>query len=153
MPDHAAEVTTAFIRSENGVRQSLYVCLTKIDIELSPPPTRVPLTNISYLGKHELEEVTSDMWSDDLWGVSPSATSSTSRDNTVDRPSLCFLWGENDHWVDDRSRDKLITTRGRQLGEEAPRTKPYMEIAARGIPHAFCIRKFLLWGGFVDVLC
>ena len=90
-------------------------------------------------------EITRDKWEDDFWANS-SATNSPSGFPTtavkIDKPELFFYWGESDRWVDNRTRDGLITTRARQVEKAGDdEGKPYMEIDMLGVPHAFCIRE------------
>lgn len=106
----AARITTAFLRSNHGVLQALY------------------------MARHELLEMTHDKWSDDVWSVSSPPSGSLP---VIDRPKLYFYWGENDHWISNRTRDSVIVTRART--ETTDNSKPHMEIDTRGIPHDFCI--------------
>lgn len=108
MPSLAAEVTTQFLSSRHGVRSALY------------------------LGRSEMQLITADRWSDEVWGA--AHTSPTG----VDRAKLFFLFGEEDHWVADSTRDELMRLRGREI-ETGADWKPYMEIDTTGIPHGFVI--------------
>ncbi|KAI4851755.1 hypothetical protein E4T44_01941 [Aureobasidium sp. EXF-8845] len=89
-PAPAAEPTTAFLKSQGGVRQALY------------------------LAGHEMKTITADTWDDELWGLSKAQTSS---DN---KTKLYFYFGTNDHWVADETRDELIAARAAtgQAGDE-----------------------------------
>ncbi|GES65924.1 uncharacterized conserved protein DUF2305 [Aspergillus terreus] len=100
-PDGAVDTTTAFIGSVRGVRQALH------------------------MAADEMRTITSDQWSDDVWGMS------TVRD-PVSR--LFFYFGRNDHWVAERTRDEIIELRG-----QAP-DGPKMVVCEEGLPHAFCLR-------------
>ncbi|KAI5193629.1 hypothetical protein E4T39_08867 [Aureobasidium subglaciale] len=80
-PAPAAEPTTAFIKSPNGVRQALY------------------------LAGHEMQTITTDAWDDELWGITEAQNSGS--ENT----KLYFYFGTNDHWVADETRDELIAAR------------------------------------------
>lgn len=102
------------------------------------------LIKCRYMTKYELREIASDKWDDELWGVSSKPDSlqdNASGPVTIDTPKLYFYWGENDPWVDNRTRDGLIATRGRRLDEAGDETKPHMEIDTQGMPHAFCISE------------
>lgn len=112
-PAHAAEITAAFLRSSNGVRQAVF------------------------MGQHELLEITADQWDDDLWGATDAGNASTGSD----RPKLYFFWGENDHWTDDGVRDAVVARRARTASDGRGTCKPFMEVDTGGIPHDFCISK------------
>jgi pimeloyl-ACP methyl ester carboxylesterase len=104
MPRDAAATTTAFLKSSKGIRSALY------------------------LACDEIRTITTDKWSDEIWGAThPSPTG-------VPRPKLYFFFGEEDHWVSGKTRDELILMKG---GEEEWR--PKMEVDETGIPHGFCI--------------
>ncbi|GFF56134.1 UPF0554 protein C2orf43 homolog [Aspergillus udagawae] len=100
-PDSAVGTTAAFIKSKRGVRQALH------------------------MAADEMRTITSDKWSDDVWGVS-----------TANEPltRLFFYFGRNDHWVAERTRDEIIELRGRIEGG------PTMSVCELGLPHAFCLR-------------
>jgi len=83
------------------------------------------------MGRDEMAQITTDRWTDDLWGAAhPSPTG-------VPRPKLFFYFGKKDHWVADRTRDELLRLRGR--GEGGETWKPKMEVDGNEIPHGFCI--------------
>ncbi|KAI4723686.1 hypothetical protein E4T48_00268 [Aureobasidium sp. EXF-10727] len=89
-PTPAAEPTTAFIKSQGGVRQALY------------------------LAGHEMKTITTDTWDDELWGIS------TAQDSHNTKPKLYFYFGTDDHWVANETRDELIAARAAtgKVGEE-----------------------------------
>ncbi|KAI4762596.1 hypothetical protein E4T52_10747 [Aureobasidium sp. EXF-3400] len=93
-PAPAAEPTTAFIKSQGGVRQALY------------------------LASHEMKTITADAWDDELWGLSKAQNSSTNK------TKLYFYFGTDDHWVADETRDELIVARAAtgQVGDESKPT-------------------------------
>lgn len=101
-----AETTCAFLKSRSGVRQALH------------------------LGADEMQTITSDKWSDDIWGI-PS----------VEEPlaKLFFYFGRGDHWVAERTRDEIIAVRGRQSYKG---DGPTMMVCEDGLPHAFCLSEF-----------
>lgn len=84
------------------------------------------------MARHELLEITDDKWSDDVWSTTTSGSSKT------DNPTLYFYFGENDHWVDNATRDAIIAARAR-TSEPGSEGKAVMEIDTKGIPHDFCI--------------
>lgn len=112
----AAKVTSAFLRSNYGVLQALY------------------------MGRFELLEMTHDKWSDDVWN-GPSYANETEKPQ-IDRPKLYFYWGENDHWIANSTRDAVIASRARRGSDPADEGKPHMEVDLHGIPHDFCISKW-----------
>ncbi|KAL1642062.1 hypothetical protein SLS58_005650 [Diplodia intermedia] len=110
-PPDAARTTAEFLKSPHGVRQALH------------------------MAADELQTITHDRWDEEVWGASdPSPVE-------VPRPKLFFLFGKDDHWVADETRDELMAARGRARGErsDGERWKPVMEVDDGGIPHGFCI--------------
>ncbi|KAJ9627334.1 hypothetical protein H2203_003796 [Taxawa tesnikishii (nom. ined.)] len=126
MPPHAARTTAAFLRSRHGVRQAL-------DSSSAVPRSRKHLS--SHLAKFEMQTITSDTWDDELWGVT------TDQNQSVEKTSLYFLFGRNDRWVADETRDDLIATRAGASGENGD-WKPKMEVDEMGLPHGFCIGEY-----------
>ena len=82
--------------------------------------------------RYELAQMTTDQWDDELWGVLARSDEA--------RTKLFFYFAPDDHWVADRSRDKLIAARAFS-GKPGEAGRPHMEIADGNLPHAFCIRK------------
>ncbi|KAI0490202.1 hypothetical protein F4859DRAFT_508010 [Xylaria cf. heliscus] len=81
-PQHAAEVTTRWLKSRDGVWQSLH------------------------LGMDEMRVIGEDKWDDELWDIAAtSAVTSTSP------PKFYFFFGQQDHWVADHYRDEFIRKR------------------------------------------
>ncbi|KAJ5573502.1 uncharacterized protein N7459_007929 [Penicillium hispanicum] len=101
-PTHALNTTLAFLRSRDGVKQALH------------------------MAADEMRTITSDKWTDDVWGVG------TAREPIV---KLFFYFGRNDHWVAERTRDEIIALRGRE-----DRVGPSMLVCEEGLPHAFCLK-------------
>ena len=85
------------------------------------------------MARDELLEMTHDKWPNSVWD-----TSAAPAESAIDKPSLYFYWGANDHWIDNTTRDNVVATRARtdRSGDEG---KPHMEIDTNGIPHDFCI--------------
>ncbi|KAJ5512595.1 hypothetical protein N7463_002147 [Penicillium fimorum] len=102
-PVHALDTTCAFLKSPRGVRQALY------------------------MAADEMRTITSDKWSDDVWGAA-SAREPIAK--------LFFYFGRNDHWVADQTRDEIVAVRGRKGGEVGPT----MIVCEEGLPHAFCLK-------------
>lgn len=86
-------------------------------------------------------DISTDRWSDDLWGVTKSNTESQMNN---DRTKLFFYFGEQDHWVANRTRDELIAARA-STGRAGDEDKPFMEVDRGGMPHGFCIRECSIW--------
>lgn len=115
-PPDAARTTAEFLKSHHGVRQALH------------------------MAADELQTITHDRWDEEIWGAAdPSPVEAP-------RPKLFFLFGKDDHWVADETRDELMAARGRARGErrDGERWKPVMEVDESGIPHGFCIGEFFL---------
>ncbi|KAJ5649384.1 uncharacterized protein N7484_003107 [Penicillium longicatenatum] len=101
-PAHGLETTLAFLKSSGGVRQALH------------------------MAAHEMRTITSDKWTDDVWGVGCGPEPTT---------RLFFYFGKNDHWVAEKTRDEVIALRGREEG-----LGPKMFVCEEGLPHAFCLK-------------
>lgn len=81
-----------------------------------------------------MQTITSDKWSDDIWGMSD-----------VQEPlaKLFFYFGRGDHWVAERTRDEIIAVRGRQSSSsKGEGGGPTMLVCEDGLPHAFCLSGF-----------
>ncbi|KAJ5417138.1 uncharacterized protein N7487_000688 [Penicillium crustosum] len=102
-PVHALDATCAFLKSRGGVRQALH------------------------MAADEMRTITSDKWSDDVWGAA-SAREPIAK--------LFFYFGRNDHWVADQTRDEIVAVRGQKGG----RAGPTMVVCEEGLPHAFCLK-------------
>lgn len=111
--DGAARVTAAFLGSKYGVLQALH------------------------MGRFELLEMTHDKWPDDVWNGPQHGDSN--EHTKIDRPKMYFYWAENDHWIDNSTRDAVIGSRARRGNDPADEGKPHMEIDSNGMPHDFCI--------------
>ncbi|KAE8360190.1 hypothetical protein BDV27DRAFT_148905 [Aspergillus caelatus] len=99
--DNMVETTAAFLECGYGVQQALH------------------------MAADEMQTITSDKWSDDVWGMS----------NVKDPVTrLFFYFGRNDHWVAERTRDEVIELRGRTEGG------PKMVVCEEGLPHAFVLK-------------
>ncbi|KAF7717796.1 Uncharacterized protein PECH_008435 [Penicillium ucsense] len=104
-PTHALETTTSFLKSRQGVRQALH------------------------MAADEMRTITSDKWTDDVWGV-------TQTQDPVSR--LCFYFGRNDHWVAEKTREEIIAMRSSTKREDG--LGPQMIVCEDGLPHAFCLK-------------
>ncbi|KAI0117960.1 hypothetical protein GGR51DRAFT_500682 [Nemania sp. FL0031] len=83
-PPHAADVTTRWLKSRDGVWQSLY------------------------LGMDEMRVIGEDKWGTELWEIAQD-TATESR-----APKFYFFFGRRDHWVADHYRDEFIRKRSAQ---------------------------------------
>lgn len=110
-PKDAASVTAAFVKSKHGVRQALH------------------------MARDEMYQITSDTWDSEIWGAARPSPVHPSR------PVLRFLFGKEDHWVANETRDDLIRARASSSSESESNWKPKMEIDEHeGWPHGFCIK-------------
>ncbi|KAL3449808.1 hypothetical protein BJX65DRAFT_305823 [Aspergillus insuetus] len=119
-PREAANATCEFLRSKRGVRQALH------------------------MAADEMRTITSDKWSDDVWGVS-SASATKTASNLEPPAQLFFYFGRNDHWVAERTREEIVTSRGSANEEEGK--GPRMVVCEEAVPHAFCLRHSELMAG------
>ncbi|KAJ6110701.1 hypothetical protein N7486_002936 [Penicillium sp. IBT 16267x] len=101
-PAHGLETTFEFLKSSGGVRQALH------------------------MAADEMRTITSDKWTDDIWGIGCASEPIT---------RLFFYFGRNDHWVAEKTRDEIIALRGREEG-----LGPKMFVCEEGLPHAFCLK-------------
>ncbi|OOQ89097.1 hypothetical protein PEBR_10614 [Penicillium brasilianum] len=107
-PAHALDATTSFLKSAGGVRQALH------------------------MAADEMRTITSDKWTDDVWGVAHAREPLT---------RLFFYFGRNDHWVAEKTRDEIVAVRGGKNGdEEGEGLGPRMFVCEEGLPHAFCLK-------------
>ncbi|KAI1161626.1 hypothetical protein F5B18DRAFT_432141 [Nemania serpens] len=84
-PPHAAEVTTRWLKSRDGVWQALH------------------------LGIDELRKIGEDKWDAELWEIEKDTAKKSSG-----TPKFYFFFGQRDHWVADRHRDAFIRRRSAQ---------------------------------------
>ena len=95
--------------------------------------------------KYELREITHDPWDDKLWGRLSSSNSQQLKvsvsEQEIGSTKLYFYWGDNDHWVDNKTRDGVIAARAKRIEHFDDEAKPHMEIDTLGVPHAFCISE------------
>ena len=114
----AAAVTAAFLASRYGVSQALH------------------------MARFELLEMTEDKWDDQVWGGDLLSTAQAPSQPDIDRPKLYFYWGNDDHWIDNATRDSVIAKRARNGEGPASSAGPWMEVDTRGTGHDFCVGKF-----------
>ncbi|KAL4817092.1 hypothetical protein BDW67DRAFT_175025 [Aspergillus spinulosporus] len=111
-PEEAVDATTRFLKSRWGVREALH------------------------MAADEMRTITSDKWSDDIWGV--SRTTQENEAQLVSKPltRLVFYFGRNDHWVAKKTREEILAARGGMRAGNGPR----MVVCEESVPHAFCLR-------------
>ncbi|KAI0896380.1 hypothetical protein F4806DRAFT_60952 [Annulohypoxylon nitens] len=85
-PTHAAEITTRWLKSRDGVWQALH------------------------MGMDEMQVICEDRWDDELWEIAQDAAT---HDKLV--PKFFFFFGKHDHWVASHYRDEFIRTREKQI--------------------------------------
>ncbi|ORY71390.1 uncharacterized protein BCR38DRAFT_416668 [Pseudomassariella vexata] len=85
-PQHAATVTTNFLKSRDGVWQALY------------------------MGMDEMEVIGEDTWDEELWEIADEAHA-----HHKSPPKFYFFFGNNDHWVASHLRDAFIVKRDKQV--------------------------------------
>ncbi|KAL7656045.1 hypothetical protein ACMYSQ_005173 [Aspergillus niger] len=123
-PSQAIDTTCAFLKSKRGVRQALH------------------------MAADEMRIITTDKWSDDVWGIA-SSSSSSSRNRDGERNDslttaaslparMFFYFGRNDHWVAEKTREEIIEAKSMARGKGGK--TPTMVVCEDGLPHAFCLR-------------
>lgn len=136
LPPEAAAITAAFLESANGVRESLYVIKFLVNFDavsnnLSGGLLIVQLTLCRHMARDEMNMISEDAWDAEIWGAAQASPSG------FPRPKLFFLFGKDDHWVSNETRNDLIKIRA---GEE--NWRPRMEIdEVENWPHAFSISE------------
>lgn len=83
------------------------------------------------MGADEMCTITTDKWSDDVWGVSTAKEGSLPQEQLLTQ--LFFYFGRNDHWVAEQTREEIIAGRG------AVQNGPRMIVCEESLPHAFCL--------------
>ncbi|KAL2835509.1 hypothetical protein BJY01DRAFT_223578 [Aspergillus pseudoustus] len=124
-PREAAAATCSFLRSKRGVRQALH------------------------MAADEMRTITTDKWTDDVWGVSsPPTGEAKSKPELAPPAQLFFYFGRNDHWVAERTREEIVAARGSAETKDGGKGKgPRMVICEEAVPHAFCLRHSELMAG------
>jgi hypothetical protein len=104
----------------------------------------------------EMRTITTDKWSDDVWGVSSSvptlSESETEQDpetkSQVQPPAqLYFYFGRNDHWVAERTREEIVKARGvsKISTGNGKGPGPRMVVCEESVPHAFCLSRLFFF--------
>ncbi|GFN20777.1 hypothetical protein AtubIFM55763_002700 [Aspergillus tubingensis] len=132
-PSQAVDTTCAFLKSKRGVRQALH------------------------MAADEMRTITTDKWSDDVWGIASSSSSSSSGGNADDKLTasrMFFYFGRNDHWVAEKTREEIIQAKATaksssMVGRGKGGTGPTMVVCEDGLPHAFCLRHSEVTAGKV----
>ncbi|KAL4769936.1 hypothetical protein BDW60DRAFT_93585 [Aspergillus nidulans var. acristatus] len=111
-PEDAVDATTRFLKSRWGVREALH------------------------MAADEMRTITSDKWSDDVWGVSRATHKNDAQLVSKPPTQLIFYFGRNDHWVAEKTREEILAARGGMRAGRGPR----MVVCEESVPHAFCLR-------------
>ena len=129
-PDGAVGSTIDFLRSKDGVRQSLG------------------------MARDEMVEIGGDGWGGEVWGVVGGEESMKDDlegggggEDEREKVDLLFYFAKRDHWVADQTREAIIRRRG---GKERV-GRPRMVVAeADELVHGWCIRHSGGVAGTVD---
>ncbi|OJD18762.1 hypothetical protein AJ78_01233 [Emergomyces pasteurianus Ep9510] len=120
-PGNAIDATLGFLKSRRGVEQAIH------------------------MAADEMREITSDKWSDEIWGiaseasaVAPTAASTTTSTPTKGPLNLVLYFAQQDHWVANQTRDEIIRARG-GMEDSNGRNGPRMQVCEDGVVHGFCI--------------
>ncbi|KAK4226399.1 lipid droplet-associated hydrolase [Podospora fimiseda] len=109
-PEHAAEATLGFLASKDGIWQAIH------------------------MGKNEMETITEEKWSEDLWEIQDIEDERGGEEEELDASKFFFYFAQKDHWVADECRDEFIEKRRRH---EKGKTRIFID--EEKTPHAFCI--------------
>lgn len=116
MPPHAADVTTRFLTSRDGVYQALY------------------------LGMDEMAVISNEVWAEELWEIGDEAIAASH-----EVPKFFMFFGKQDHWVANEYRDRFIESREEHATREgAPvhkRGRTRIVVDEGDLPHDFCLSK------------
>ncbi|GAT29682.1 hypothetical protein RIB2604_03100150 [Aspergillus luchuensis] len=122
-PSQAVDTTCAFLKSKRGVRQALH------------------------MAADEMRTITTDKWSDDVWGIASSSGENTNdkvhNDDNGSTSRMFFYFGRNDHWVAEKTREEIIQAKAKSSSMVGGKggTGPTMVVCEDGLPHAFCLRE------------
>lgn len=111
-------------------------------------------TTYRHMAADEMREITSDKWSDEIWGIasSSSASSPMSASTASSTPAkaslnLVLYFAQQDHWVAGQTRDEIIRARGGMVNGTGS-NGPSMLVCEDGVVHGFCIREYLFLFSF-----
>ncbi|OJZ82739.1 hypothetical protein ASPFODRAFT_63918 [Aspergillus luchuensis CBS 106.47] len=124
-PSQAVDTTCAFLKSKRGVRQALH------------------------MAADEMRTITTDKWSDDVWGIASSGENTNDKVHNDDNSStsrMFFYFGRNDHWVAEKTREEIIQAKAKSSSMVGG---PTMVVCEDGLPHAFCLRHSEVTAGKV----
>ncbi|KAJ9612146.1 hypothetical protein H2200_003743 [Cladophialophora chaetospira] len=146
--DHGLKATLAFLKSERGVKEALF------------------------MAGLEMQEIRKDRWGEEIWGAS-NTESLMGQDAGVktSSPGLFFWFAEEDHWVADATKEAILRSRasgtiierncidegievqdigemeGAQIksrppseGQEIPSSKVRL-FETKGLVHAWCLNQ------------
>ncbi len=114
-PDDAVLSTVSFLKSKNGVRQSLG------------------------MAADEMREIGQDRWGEEIWGLADASNEDAedSGRRLAVPAELIVLFAKSDHWVGDQTREAIIRSRGGGGGKTG---KTSMIIAKDNeLVHGWCI--------------
>lgn len=125
MPPHAADVTTRFLTSRDGVYQALY------------------------LGMDEMAVIGDEAWAEELWEVGGAGDDEARAAAAAhDVPKFFLFFGKKDHWVANEYRDRFIEAREEHAKREGvpvhKRGRTRIVIDEGDLPHDFCLSEPLL---------
>lgn len=124
-PDVAVMTTASFLRSRNGVRQSLD------------------------MAADEMREIGPDMWEEEVWGLLETGEKDAEdrQMRLIEPVELICFFAMFDHWVANQTREAIIETRGGK-GEIG---RPRMIVAEEnGLVHGWCLRHNTFMAQKVD---
>lgn len=87
----------------------------------------------------ELDEITYDKWSDDIWGASTSNRADEHTGGLIPPAKIYLFFAQTDHWIADSTKETIIRARG---GRERGNVTILVD-EKEGIPHGFCIRTYI----------
>ncbi len=88
---HGLKATMAFLKSERGVKQALY------------------------LASWEMKEIRGDRWGDEVWGAKNSELQvRDSERNKSSYPKLVFWFAKEDHWIAKATKEAILHERTKQ---------------------------------------
>lgn len=107
----------------------------------------------------EMRTITTDKWSDDVWGIASSSGENTNdkvhNDDNGSTSRMFFYFGRNDHWVAEKTREEIIQAKAKSSSMVGGKggTGPTMVVCEDGLPHAFCLREYYILFTYRFIFC
>ncbi|KAF8463680.1 hypothetical protein BDZ91DRAFT_731417 [Kalaharituber pfeilii] len=98
------------------------------------------------MAAEEMDQIREDSWPGEVWGGRHDQQGKGNYGDGAGNVKWVCYFGREDHWVDEKKREKIIVTRGgrgavggRNGEKEEDKGYPKMVVCEKGLPHGFCI--------------